>query len=90
MYQFFAKSLKTLMTKASITGYRIGEDTAVRAENLHKLVRGVRRPTDDVLKELAGYAPLGVSFEELEAWRLLDEYSPEAIEKAYALLKEKA
>lgn len=79
-WPYFAQRFSELLERTGVTLYRLDEDTPLRAPNLSKIKAGTRRATDDVLMALSAYEPLGVTFAELESWRLMDEYSQEAIE----------
>jgi len=88
-WPFFARMFSELLEKTGVSLYRLDEDTPLRAPNLSKIKKGVRRPTDDIIKELASYKPLGVSEAELKAWRLVDEMEPEILQQAIDLQKKK-
>lgn len=84
----FAKHFERLLLERGVSLYRLDEDTTLRASNMTHVRQGTKRPTDDIIKELARYEPLAITAEALEAWRTLDECSPAAIREAARLLDE--
>lgn len=74
----FAEKFRALLSRQGVTVYRITEDTPLKNSNMTRVAAGTARATDRTLAILAQYKPLGVTFEELIKWRLLDE-EPDAL-----------
>lgn len=82
-WPLFAQKFTELLEKKGVTLYRLDEDTPLRSSNMSKVARGIKRPTDDILKILASYEPLGIGIDTLKGWRALDEYGIDAVKAAY-------
>ena len=74
----FADKFRALLQRQGVTLYRISEDTPLKNSNMTRVAAGTARATDRTLAILAQYKPLGVTFEELIKWRLMDE-EPDAL-----------
>lgn len=72
-WPFFAQKFATLLETRGVTLYRLDEDTPLRSSNLSKVKAGKRRPTDEILRALATYPALNITFDELKGWRAIDE-----------------
>lgn len=73
-YPNFARLLTAHLKAVDITPYRIGEETPIKAPNLHKVLKGEREPTEELIKQLAGYKDLGLTISQLRAWKATDDY----------------
>lgn len=88
-WPIFAQNFSALLERTGVTTYRLDEDTPLRSSNLSKVKAGTRRATDDILRALADYEPLGISYVELASWRLQDEYPPEVVHHMMEELEKK-
>ncbi len=83
MDDFGVNFLKHLRRK-NLSSYKVALSLGIDPALLHKIIKGQRRPSNDVLEKLASIPELELSIEQLRQWRAMDEY-PELIEKLQLL-----
>jgi len=71
----------------SLTPYKIALETALDPAHLRTALKGDRPFSDSMLEKLASHPALGVSLDQLFAWRMMDEYTREQIEYAIRELR---
>lgn len=87
----FGERLAQAREVAGLSGYRLVQLSGIAQGNLQAIERGRRPPSDANLAALAAVTELGVTLDQLEAWRDLDKiggeggldrikaYAPEAL-----------
>lgn len=81
MGAIFGQRLRTFREAKGISGKRLAELSAIGQGNLFGLEAGKRPPSDANLEALAGVTDLGISLEQLQAWRDLDRIGLEGVER---------
>lgn len=79
----FGQKLENQMKQAGLSKNKLGKLSGVPRQNIIEFCNGKRTPTNDVLKKLASVKELGVSLEQLLAWKLLDEYDVKIVLHAF-------
>ncbi len=75
----FSKLLSESLNRKAISAYRLAKLMGVNEQYLYKIVRGDRRPSDELLLKLSQCPGLGFDIIALQGWRALDDYSIESI-----------
>lgn len=70
--QKFGERLRNLREAKQITTWAVEKRTGVSRANLSSIEKGRRPASDDVLQKLASIEELGVTYEQLLAWKRLD------------------
>lgn len=70
-----------------LTPYRVAMEEGINFGNLKDALLGNRPFSDSLLQKLSQSPHLGLSYQELMALRVLDEYPPEAIHEAQRFLE---
>lgn len=77
----FGERLTKAREAAGLSGYKLVQVTGIAQGNLQAIERGRRSPSDANLEALAAVPELGVTLEQLQAWRDLDRIGLEGIER---------
>lgn len=70
----FSARLSEWMKEKGLNSGSLASLAGVNRQVLFRMIKGDRRPTDEVLEKLSQVPELGLPLEKLKAWRLLDEY----------------
>lgn len=84
----FFEALKNHLEEQGSSIHALSFDARIQSGVMYSWGKGKRRPSDNDLIKIANCDKLGLDLYQLQAWRLLDEYPPEAIVKAYEIWKE--
>lgn len=84
MGKLFGQKLREHRKARGLSGKQLGALSGLGQGNMNNIERGVRPPSDQNLADLVKVAELGVTLEQLEAWRAADRATPEGIAKIRA------
>jgi len=83
----FTERLESHLAKINKTPYWLWKESKLSQTVVYNVVSGKRTPTDEVLKAFAGVEGLGLDYETLVSWRVVDEYPKGVLLKACKQLK---
>lgn len=78
----FGERLEAHLASIGMTKYRLYKESGVSESNVNNICKSRRRPTDRILSKFAKSQSLGLSYNQLLAWRALDDYAPDVLDEA--------
>ena len=79
---FFSDKLQDVLRAQEISVQALSEALCLHQQHVYKILKGQRRPTNEVLERLAESQLLPLSLTELRGWRAVDDYSDDEILEA--------
>lgn len=87
-YMFsFGVKLRDARKAKGFSQAALAEIMGYQRTNLVNIEAGRKKASDEVLKALASIEGLGLVYEELKAWQILDLFSPEVLARAFVELE---
>lgn len=77
----FGTLLRARCESRGLTGYRLEPLTGLRSALVYDILNGKRPPSDAIIEALAGVPELGLTLDELRAWRDLDRIGREGLDR---------
>jgi transcriptional regulator with XRE-family HTH domain len=84
----FSDELRAWRKSRKISMYELAKRIGVSESNLCSIEKGRRPASEDVLRRIASYEPLGITFEQLRAWQILEGTNPQEVEPLIKALGE--
>lgn len=79
---YFSKHLGEHLNSLGKSQYRLAKDANIPQSDMSNLCNGKKKPTPANIQKLASVPWLGLTIDELDAWRLKDVFTEQAIELA--------
>jgi transcriptional regulator with XRE-family HTH domain len=79
---FFSDKLYALLKQNAISVQELADSLCLHQQHVYKIIKGQRRPTNEVLERLAESQLFSVSLAELRGWRAVDDYTDDEIIEA--------
>lgn len=85
---FFSEQLKKHIESLGLNAYAVKDSVKVHPQYWYKLLRGeVPIPKDETLYKIVAAEELGLTFDKLKKWRMVDHYSPDYILEVAEMVK---
>lgn len=79
---FFSDKLQDILKAHDVSVQALSEALCLHQQHVYKILKGQRRPTNEVLDRLAESQLLPLELAELRGWRAVDDYSDDEIIEA--------
>ena len=79
---FFSDKLQDVLKAQDVSVQALSEALCLHQQHVYKILKGQRRPTNEVLDRLAESQLVPIGLSELRGWRAVDDYSDDEILEA--------
>ena len=75
----FSEQLHRCMAEKGLSGYRVAIESGLQQQSLSAILKGKRQATEHVIQGLAKCESLGLTYEQMKAWMLLDQMGEDGL-----------
>ncbi len=86
---YFSDNLSKRLENLGMTKYRLHKLMGLSESIVINVTNGARKPSEEFIKKLASVDELGLTYPELLAWKLTDEYGEDILKEAIEIVKAK-